>query len=128
MSGTAPERSDNLSSDTGNTSAQEAEAQESTVYPPQRHAGKVGYGPAYHIGPTFGERIKGYEEEVKGHLTHDPALTEHGKQLASGEIRRKEREQDMNESSAVQSAGHASSEKGGKQKKVKHSADVKHHG
>ncbi|KAG6864663.1 hypothetical protein C0991_008000 [Blastosporella zonata] len=69
-----------------------------TAYPPQRHAGKVGYGPAYHTGPSLGDKIKGYEEELKGHLTHNHALTEHGRELVSGEMKRKEHEQEMNDS------------------------------
>ncbi|KAG6890042.1 hypothetical protein C0995_012499 [Termitomyces sp. Mi166 len=66
------------------------------VYPPQRHAGKVGYGPQYHIGPTIAERIQGYEEELRGHLTHNHALVEHGRMMVSGELKRMEREHDMN--------------------------------
>ncbi|KAG5637278.1 hypothetical protein H0H81_005172 [Sphagnurus paluster] len=68
-----------------------------TEYPEQRHAGKVGYGPAYHTGPTLGDKIKGFEEEIKGKLTRNPALVQHGKELISGELKAKERERDMNE-------------------------------
>ncbi|KAG5645686.1 hypothetical protein DXG03_005524 [Asterophora parasitica] len=68
-----------------------------TVYPEQRHAGKVGYGPNYQMGPTFGDKLKGIEEEIKGKLTHNPALVQHGKERKTGLLKKREREKDMNE-------------------------------
>ncbi|KAG5341466.1 hypothetical protein C0989_010223 [Termitomyces sp. Mn162] len=98
--------SSNLSATASNDSDSPSESVNpatcSTVYPPQRHAGKVGYGPQYHIGPTIGEKVKGYEEELKGHLTHNHALVEHGRMMVSGELKRKEREHDMNSDTPFQ--------------------------
>ncbi|RDB26660.1 hypothetical protein Hypma_005537 [Hypsizygus marmoreus] len=65
-------------------------------YPEQRHAGKVGYGPNYYNGPTIGDKVKGLEEEIKGKLTRNPALVEHGKERITGELKKREREQDLN--------------------------------
>ncbi|KAF5381603.1 hypothetical protein D9615_005421 [Tricholomella constricta] len=66
------------------------------VYPEQHHAGKVGYGPNYHQGPTLGDKLKGLEEELKGKITRDRALVEHGRERITGELKAKEREEDLN--------------------------------
>ncbi|KAG6819883.1 hypothetical protein H0H93_007762 [Arthromyces matolae] len=94
MSSVNPTATSNNSSDL-EAGHSETSSGSGTVYPPQLHAGKVGYGPHYHVGPTIGERMKGYEEELKGHLTHNHALTEHGRMLVSGELKRQERDHDL---------------------------------
>ncbi|KAG6916989.1 hypothetical protein DXG01_004333 [Tephrocybe rancida] len=86
---------------------------ESNTYPPQMHAGKVGYGPNYQMGATLGDKIKGYEEEIKGRLTHNSKLTEHGKEVASGEVKRKEHEQDLSDTGPF--ASHDKAEKSAKE-------------
>ncbi|KAG6875528.1 hypothetical protein C0993_008783 [Termitomyces sp. T159_Od127] len=91
--------SSSISSNNSDNLSESADPAIGTVYPPQRHAGKVGYGPQYHLGPTFGEKVKGYEEELKGHLTHNHELVEHGKMMVSGELKRREREHDMKSNS-----------------------------
>ncbi|KAF9044440.1 hypothetical protein BJ165DRAFT_1405256 [Panaeolus papilionaceus] len=60
------------------------------AYPEQRHAGKVGYGPNYYVGASFGDIVTGLADEVKGKITHDPILIQHGHELISGEEKRKE--------------------------------------
>ncbi|RDB26637.1 hypothetical protein Hypma_005540 [Hypsizygus marmoreus] len=65
-------------------------------YPEQRHAGKVGYGPNYYNGPTIGDKVKGLEEEIKGELMRNPVLVEHGKERITGELRKKQKDQDLN--------------------------------
>ncbi|KAF8994042.1 hypothetical protein BDQ17DRAFT_1367434 [Cyathus striatus] len=57
------------------------------VYPPQRHAGKVGYGP--NLGSSVGDKIVGVWEEVRGSVTHNPILVKHGQDMFSGELKRK---------------------------------------
>ncbi|KAF9561989.1 hypothetical protein CPC08DRAFT_707032 [Agrocybe pediades] len=58
-------------------------------YPEQKHAGRVGLGPNYRAGATLEDKIKGLKEELKGKVTHKPELVEHGRELISGEERRK---------------------------------------
>ncbi|TEB14350.1 hypothetical protein FA13DRAFT_1782603 [Coprinellus micaceus] len=64
-------------------------------YPPQLHTGKVGYGPNYHMEPTLGEKYEGLKEEVKGKVKRNPEQVQHGKDMISGESKRREREADM---------------------------------
>lgn len=66
-------------------------------YPPQLHTGKVGYGPNYHPDPTLGEKWTGLKEEVKGKVKHNPEEVQHGKELRSGELKRREREADLSD-------------------------------
>ncbi|KAJ3503455.1 hypothetical protein NMY22_g18246 [Coprinellus aureogranulatus] len=66
-------------------------------YPPQLHTGKVGYGPNFHPDPTLGEKWDGLKEEVKGKVKHNPELVQHGKDKISGELKRREREADLND-------------------------------
>ncbi|KZO95780.1 hypothetical protein CALVIDRAFT_564442 [Calocera viscosa TUFC12733] len=63
-------------------------------YPPQLHAGKVGYGPMYQAGPGFADRVGGFKEELKGKITHNAELTQHGHEKMTGELKRKEVEGD----------------------------------
>ncbi|KAG6890339.1 hypothetical protein C0992_002322 [Termitomyces sp. T32_za158] len=91
--------SSSISTNNGDSPSESPDPVTGAVYPPQRHAGKVGYGPQYHLGPTFGEKVKGYEEELKGHLTHNHELVEHGKMMVSGELKKREREHDMKSNS-----------------------------
>lgn len=79
-----------------------------TDSPPQRHAGKVGYGPYFHAGPvsslnfyqgysfsclifskTLEDKIMGLKEVVVGKLTQNPEKVSHGHQILTGEEKRK---------------------------------------
>ncbi|KAG9311454.1 hypothetical protein JVU11DRAFT_8569 [Chiua virens] len=62
--------------------------------PPQRHAGAVGLGPNYPLGPGLGDKIEGIAEEIKGKILGRPELVEHGREHRTGELLRKERERD----------------------------------
>ncbi|KAH8834889.1 hypothetical protein DL96DRAFT_1422630, partial [Flagelloscypha sp. PMI_526] len=63
-------------------------------YPEMHHAGKVGYGPNYHHGPTTADKVTGLKEEVFGKIKRSPELVQHGKDLKSGDLARKEKEAD----------------------------------
>ncbi|KAF5342239.1 hypothetical protein D9611_001928 [Ephemerocybe angulata] len=67
-------------------------------YPPQKHTGRVGLGPNYNPNPTFGEKFEGLKEEVKGKIRRNPEEIEHGKEMVSGELKRRERDEDMKSS------------------------------
>ncbi|KAK1229125.1 hypothetical protein PQX77_007830 [Marasmius sp. AFHP31] len=74
----------------------DAEPSTDEAYPPQRHAGAVGYGPNYHQGPTFTDKLGGMKEEVKGKVFRKPEVAQHGKDRRTGELKRKEQEEDLN--------------------------------
>ncbi|KAG2035385.1 hypothetical protein BDR03DRAFT_1001061 [Suillus americanus] len=61
--------------------------------PLQRHAGAVGLGPAYKQGAGFGEKLGGLQEEIKGKITKNPELVEHGRDRRTGILKKKEQEQ-----------------------------------
>ncbi|OJT07036.1 hypothetical protein TRAPUB_2067 [Trametes pubescens] len=65
-------------------------------YPEQRHAGAVGYGPEYMKGATTGDKLAGIKEEVKGKLFRKPDLVEHGREMRTGELKKKQQEDDAN--------------------------------
>ncbi|KAJ3887976.1 hypothetical protein GG344DRAFT_68348 [Lentinula edodes] len=65
-------------------------------YPEQHHAGAVGYGPNYRQGPSLTDKLSGLKEELKGKVTKNPGLVEHGKEMKTGELKKKEQEEDMN--------------------------------
>jgi hypothetical protein len=71
-----------------------APSQQQQDYPEQKHAGAVGYGPNFHQGPTVGDKITGLKEEFKGTVTHNKDLHQHGKDLKTGELKRKQQEED----------------------------------
>ncbi|KAJ3776191.1 hypothetical protein FB446DRAFT_722223 [Lentinula raphanica] len=73
-------------------------------YPEQRHAGAVGYGPNYRQGATLNDKISGLKEELKGKVTKNPDLVEHGKEKKTGELKKKELEEDMNNMDPFQTA------------------------
>ncbi|OAX43444.1 hypothetical protein K503DRAFT_765889 [Rhizopogon vinicolor AM-OR11-026] len=81
-------------------SSSEAPSQDTTSsstsegLPPQRHAGAVGLGPAYHQGPGFGDKLVGLEEEIKGKIMKKPELVEQGRERRTGALKKKELEQD----------------------------------
>ncbi|KZT19021.1 hypothetical protein NEOLEDRAFT_1142609 [Neolentinus lepideus HHB14362 ss-1] len=77
-------------------------------YPEQHHSGAVGYGPDYHRGATFGDKMSGLTEEVKGKVTRKPELVEHGRDMRTGELKRRAREKD-NGPEPTDSAGSAPS-------------------
>lgn len=62
-------------------------------FPPQRHAGAVGLGPEYAMGASVSEKLEGLKEEIKGKITKRPNLVEHGRELRTGELKRKVRAQ-----------------------------------
>ncbi|KAJ3872363.1 hypothetical protein F5051DRAFT_159316 [Lentinula edodes] len=68
----------------------------SESYPEQHHAGAVGYGPNYRQGPSLTDKLTGLKEELKGKVTKNPGLVEHGKEMKSGEMKKREQEEDMN--------------------------------
>ncbi|KAJ3504154.1 hypothetical protein NLJ89_g8085 [Agrocybe chaxingu] len=72
-------------------------SRDGTSYPEQRHAGRVGYGPNYHTGPTLEEKVAGLKEEFIGKVTRSPARVQHGRELLSGEERRKKLSVDASE-------------------------------
>ncbi|XP_006456032.1 hypothetical protein AGABI2DRAFT_121930 [Agaricus bisporus var. bisporus H97] len=61
-------------------------------YPTQRHAGKVGYGPTYHEGPTLADKVAGYKKELHGKIARKPQLVKEGHEKITGEAKRRERE------------------------------------
>ncbi|KAG8919567.1 hypothetical protein FRC02_001559 [Tulasnella sp. 418] len=66
-------------------------------YPPQLHAGKVGYGPHYaetHGKVSMGEKLSGIELELKGKITHNPELVQKGRDKFTGEAKRREMDED----------------------------------
>ncbi|KAI0635200.1 hypothetical protein C8Q77DRAFT_1156521 [Trametes polyzona] len=65
-------------------------------YPEQKHAGAVGYGPEYGKGATTGDKLTGLKDEVKGKVFRKPDLVEHGRELRTGEYKKKQQEDDMN--------------------------------
>lgn len=104
----SPSQSSNApKSPSGSASQSQAPPDEDVSYPEQKHAGKVGYGPNYRKTPvrcvllsachsstyycpkTLEEKIEGLKDELKGKVTRKPELVEHGRQILSGEEKRK---------------------------------------
>ncbi|TFK49667.1 hypothetical protein OE88DRAFT_1646107 [Heliocybe sulcata] len=77
-------------------------------YPEQHHAGAVGYGPEYHKGATFGDKMSGLTEEAKGKITRKPEVVEHGHEMRTGALKQKQQEVDDG-SSPFGSAGEGAS-------------------
>ncbi|KAJ1305155.1 hypothetical protein OPQ81_000189 [Rhizoctonia solani] len=67
-------------------------------YPPQLHAGKVGYGPHYaevHGKDTgLGAKVTGVKEQLKGKITRNPELEQQGKERKTGELATKQQAED----------------------------------
>ncbi|KAI0330333.1 hypothetical protein GY45DRAFT_1323892 [Cubamyces sp. BRFM 1775] len=61
-------------------------------YPEQRHAGAVGYGPEYGKGASTGDKITGLKDEVKGKILRKPDVVEHGREMRTGELKKKQQE------------------------------------
>jgi hypothetical protein len=61
-------------------------------YPPQKHAGAVGYGPEYGEGAGLGDKFDGFKEQLKGKMTGNQDLVQHGKELQTGELKKKQLE------------------------------------
>ncbi|KAK0235176.1 hypothetical protein EDD85DRAFT_792058 [Armillaria nabsnona] len=72
-------------------------SQEHDEYPEQKHTGKVGYGPQYHSGPTFTDKVSGLKEVVKGKITGNQGLVQQGHERKTGELKRKEKQEDIEE-------------------------------
>lgn len=53
-------------------------------YPPQLHAGKVGYGPEYGKGAGFADKVGGMKEQLVGKMKHDEGMIQHGKERQAG--------------------------------------------
>ncbi|KAN0082599.1 hypothetical protein V8E55_008394 [Tylopilus felleus] len=62
--------------------------------PPQRHAGAVGLGPNYPLGPSVGDKLGGVAEEFKGKVLGKPEVVAHGRERRTGALMRKARERD----------------------------------
>ncbi|OBZ78120.1 hypothetical protein A0H81_01888 [Grifola frondosa] len=73
-----------------------SQPQNTYEYPPQRHAGAVGYGPEYGKGASTGDKLSGLQEEMVGKLLHNPEKVQHGRDLRTGELKRREKEDDAN--------------------------------
>ncbi|PBK71482.1 hypothetical protein ARMSODRAFT_955256 [Armillaria solidipes] len=71
--------------------------EEHDEYPEQKHTGKVGYGPQYHSGPTFTDKVSGLKEVAKGKITGNQGLVQQGHERKTGELKRKEKREDMEE-------------------------------
>ncbi|KAH9475894.1 hypothetical protein JR316_0011455 [Psilocybe cubensis] len=71
------------------TSPSGPDSESSSVYPVQRHAGKVGYGPNFASGAGLVDRLTGLATEIKGKATHNPAMVHHGHEIFTGEAKRK---------------------------------------
>lgn len=63
-------------------------------YPEQRHAGAIGHGPEFQKGVGVDEKIGGLKDQLKGKITRDPELVEYGRERRTGELKRKEQEED----------------------------------
>ena len=93
-------------------SERESAAPTNESYPEQKHAGAVGYGPAYHDGPvrtvhalallckslttaqTTGDKLTGLKEQVKGKVTGNHELARKGVERRTGELQKREQEAD----------------------------------
>ncbi|CAE6444298.1 hypothetical protein BN14_10161 [Rhizoctonia solani AG-1 IB] len=73
-------------------------AKEGEQYPPQLHAGKVGYGPHYaevHGKENgLGAKLTGVKEQLKGMVTRNHELQQKGKERRTGELAAKEHAED----------------------------------
>ncbi|CAE6386574.1 unnamed protein product [Rhizoctonia solani] len=73
-------------------------AAEGEMYPPQKHAGKVGYGPHYaevHGKETgLGAKLTGMKEQLKGMVTRNHELEQKGKERRTGELAAKQHADD----------------------------------
>jgi len=78
----------------GDTNASSAEPEGG--YPPQIHAGAVGLGPDYGAQQraTAGDKIQGYKEEIAGKITRNHDKVQHGKEMRTGELKKKQHEHD----------------------------------
>ncbi|KAI1793199.1 hypothetical protein LXA43DRAFT_1003367 [Ganoderma leucocontextum] len=75
-SGRTPDRSP--------TPAESSTTTSDTAYPPQLHAGAVGYGPEYGKGAGTSDKLQGLQQELKGKILRKPELVQHGRELRSG--------------------------------------------
>ncbi|KAL1744923.1 hypothetical protein HDZ31DRAFT_63642 [Schizophyllum fasciatum] len=73
-------------------------------YPEQKHAGAVGHGPAFHNGPTTGDKMTGLKEQIKGKVTGNHDLARQGQERRTGELQRREQEADDQDNPFGQSA------------------------
>jgi len=72
--------------------------------PPQRHAGKVGYGPNYQSGPSVGDKITGVKEQVLGKVKNDPDLVQKGQDRLDGTLKEKEQAEEDSKSNPFATA------------------------
>ncbi|CAK5262246.1 unnamed protein product [Mycena citricolor] len=64
------------------------------VYPEQKHAGAVGYGPNYNQKPGFADKVTALKEQVVGKVTKNPELVTKGHDRWTGELKKKELDAD----------------------------------
>ncbi|CAE7226404.1 unnamed protein product [Rhizoctonia solani] len=73
-------------------------AKDGEQYPPQIHAGKVGYGPHYAEvhgkDAGLGAKVTGLKEELKGKITRNHELEQKGKDRRTGELTAKQHAED----------------------------------
>lgn len=74
------------SSVTADGSLDEATIANSDEYPPQRHAGAVGYGPNYKTGPSLGDKVGGMTEKIIGKVTKNEEKIHHGEARQAGRL------------------------------------------
>ncbi|KIK57406.1 hypothetical protein GYMLUDRAFT_263155 [Collybiopsis luxurians FD-317 M1] len=74
-------------------------------YPEQRHAGAVGYGPQYRQGVSVGDKLTGLKEELKGKVTKNPELVEQGKERRTGELKKKQEQEDTEKNDPFKEPG-----------------------
>ncbi|CCM01770.1 uncharacterized protein FIBRA_03837 [Fibroporia radiculosa] len=67
---------------------------EGSEYPEQKHAGAVGLGPEYGRGATTGDKLQGFQEQIKGKILRKPDVAQHGKDLRTGELKRRQQQED----------------------------------
>jgi len=71
-------------------------------YPEQKHAGAAGYGPHYaetqghEVHVTMGDRFTGIKDEIKGKLTKNEGLVQEGRDIRTGEVKRRAFEKENN--------------------------------
>ncbi|CAL1710872.1 unnamed protein product [Somion occarium] len=78
------------------TPAPSTTAPSNDEYPEQRHAGRVGLGPNYGKGASGGDKLAGWKEELAGKITRNPDKVHHGHDLRTGELKKKEQEEEKN--------------------------------
>jgi len=95
-SGTQPQTSTTRQESTVSRGGQDSASAQEGDLPPQRHAGKLdGPGPEFKKGAGLGDKMTGLQEEIKGKVLRKPEVAQHGHDLRTGELKRRQHEQDF---------------------------------